>query len=39
MILAAALETRVMPWIANLNMNLELLRETLLAGLCAGRTL
>ena len=39
MILAAALETRVMPWIANLNMNLELLRETLLAGLSAGRTL
>jgi hypothetical protein len=38
MFLAAALETRVMPWLGNLKSNLELLRETLLSGLSTGRT-
>jgi hypothetical protein len=36
MFLAAALETRVAPWLSNLRSNLELLRETVLSGF-AGR--
>jgi hypothetical protein len=36
MVLAAALETRVMPWLENLRASLELLKGTLLSGLSAG---
>ena len=38
MLLASALETRVIPWLANLKSNLDLLRETLLCGLSAAKT-
>ena len=36
MVLAAALETRVMPWLDNLKATLELLKETLLSSLTAS---